>query len=368
MKADWITKASVHSSHQKPSEWADEIYQSLPMAVIVLSEQGQVIEANHAAVELLEHSLVGQLWYQLMPVLFAEGQEIGHDLKLKSGKIVSVQTQALKGQKGQVILLTDQTARKTLEAKVAHLEKLSLIGQMFAKLAHQIRTPISTASIYLENLLLQMEDGSGPHKMVDKVIHKLTDLNHIVANLLNFSKEGLIIDQEITLDVLLSDIKCLCLEHGMRCSIDVSKLMSLTQLQLKVNYQALLNALENVLINAKDACVNANVAPQIQLQANALNDQVLLISMVDNGPGLTLSQKDCLEPFKSTKAEGTGLGLPVVKMIMEAHGGHFSIHNTADQTKGAEARIILPIQKDMPITCEEETDHDPEQKDLCCTG
>ena len=96
-------------------------------------------------------------------------------------------------------------------------------------------------------------------------------------------------------------------------------------------------ALLNLLRNAQEAI--SHPQGKIKVQANILPDGIR-ISICDNGCGITHSQQpDLFTPFVTFKSGGTGLGLPITRQIIEAHGGHLEISSVPDQ--GTEVRIFL---------------------------
>jgi two-component system sensor histidine kinase FlrB len=110
------------------------------------------------------------------------------------------------------------------------------------------------------------------------------------------------------------------------------------QAQFYGNRDSIVGAIMNVLNNALQACGNA---AQLSLQCCCENNS-LLVQIRDNGPGLDAQAlKGIEEPFFTTKPQGTGLGLQVVRAVVEAHHGRFELTNHPDG--GAQALITLPV-------------------------
>src|SRR5690606_13169564 len=120
----------------------------LPGGVVVLDGRGRVIEANPLALELLGEPLLGVFWREVIQRSFAPRADDGHEISLQDGRRLSLATRSLAGEPGQLILLTDLTETRRLQDELARHARLSALGRMVASLAHQIRTPLSTALLY----------------------------------------------------------------------------------------------------------------------------------------------------------------------------------------------------------------------------
>ena len=121
---------------------------ALPAGVVVLDSQGVVTQTNPAAIALLGEPLDGTRWVDVIHRCFAPRRDDGHEVSLKDGRRVSIEIRTMENQPGQLILLTDLTETRHLQAQLAHAQRLSAMGKMVASLAHQIRTPLSAAILY----------------------------------------------------------------------------------------------------------------------------------------------------------------------------------------------------------------------------
>ncbi|BDZ73357.1 hypothetical protein GCM10025856_10760 [Methylophaga marina] len=113
----------------------------LPAGVVVIDGSGFIQEANEAAISLLGEPLSGERWVNVIERAFDPKPSDGHDVSLKDGRLVHISTNPLGHEPGQIILLQDVTDTRALQSKVSHLQRLSTIGEVTARLAHQIRTP-----------------------------------------------------------------------------------------------------------------------------------------------------------------------------------------------------------------------------------
>ena len=143
----------------------------LPGGVIVLNGQGKVQQCNAAAVNMLGEPLHDEYWPEVIQRAFAPKSDNSPDIALLDGRLVHISTSPLQDEPGQIILLNDVTETRQLQLKVSHLQRLSAMGEVAARLAHQIRTPLSSAMLYLSPL---MKEGTSPklRQNFAKKLHK----------------------------------------------------------------------------------------------------------------------------------------------------------------------------------------------------
>jgi|GEM_PF-2397135 len=115
----------------------------LPGGVIVLNGDGIIQQSNAAVTRLLGVPLDGQAWTTVIERAFQPQVNKGHDLSLNDGRLVHISTSPLEDEPGQIVLVNDVSETRQLQKQVSHLERLSSMGEMAARLAHQIRTPLS---------------------------------------------------------------------------------------------------------------------------------------------------------------------------------------------------------------------------------
>jgi two-component system sensor histidine kinase FlrB len=243
---------------------------------------------------------------------------------------------------GQLILLSDQTETRRLQAQVSHQQRLSALGQMVSALAHQIRTPLSAAMLYASHLCDQPLAEQQREKFSHKLRSRLVHMERQVRDMLLFVKGELPLNDQINRDQFLNEFNE-ALEvpiHEAKVSVDWK--LDQKYFHLRCNSDALINALLNLINNAIQSYdeQGASVSQrQLTITVAAEND-CLQIMIRDFGPGISdqLLQK-LNEPFVTTKAQGTGLGLSVVRAVVNAHQGQFYLQQ---ENPGVTACIELP--------------------------
>jgi two-component system sensor histidine kinase FlrB len=339
-----------HESHNQSSEQSVVIanrmvrlLEVLPGGVVVLDGRGIIQQCNAAAIDLLGEPLEGCRWSIIIKRAFAEKNSESHDIALKDGRLVHISTSPLDGEPGQIILLHDVTETRQLQVKVAHLKRLSAMGEMAARLAHQIRTPLSSALLYIAPLLKEGTQASIQQRFAKKLHTSISHMERLVQDMLAFSRGDMAMTAAVSTNELLSSVvqafDSQSDEHNIALKIHNSA-------KTKCVYgskDALTSALTNLVNNARLACEQQG---EINIYAELIEDtsgkHFIEISVEDDGVGIPIKeQKKVLDPFYTTRSSGTGLGLAVVQSIATAHKG--SLWFASDEGEGSTFCLRLPL-------------------------
>jgi two-component system sensor histidine kinase FlrB len=315
----------------------------LPAAVITLNGSGIVDQANRAALELLGEPLVGQRWMAVISRCFAPSPTDGHEIALKNGRLVSIATQPVGQQTGQIIVLNDLTETRRLQQQMSHHQKLSEMGRMTASLAHQIRTPLATALLYTDHLLNTKVDLQRKYRYATKLRERLLQLQSQVSDMLLFSRSGMVIRDQVSVADLLALAAGRSQEILERRGVRLQLAVENGEQLLACNLDVMVSAIGNLVDNAVQALEQAGSRdPQITLSARSSGVNEVTICVEDNGPGVPDAYlQQIFEPFFTTKSTGTGLGLAVVKAVAQAH--HAQLRVTRSVQGGACFEIQFPV-------------------------
>ena len=308
----------------------------LPGGVIVIDGQGRVREANPAACDLLGEPLVGELWRQVIARSFAPREDDGHEVSLRDGRRLSIATRSLDAEPGQLVLLNDLTETRHLQSELARHERLSSLGRMVASLAHQIRTPLSAAMLYASHLAEQSLPLETQQRFAGSLKERLHELEHQVRDMLVFARGELPLTDRLTPKALFQALQQAAQAHVQghavrwQCDTHLGELLC--------NRDTLVGALLNLIENALQAS-NEPVRLKVHLYRRG---QVLRLCVSDAGAGIDRALLARLgEPFLTTKATGTGLGLAVVKAVARAHQGALQLRSRPG--RGTCALVTLPL-------------------------
>ena len=315
----------------------------LPAGVVVINGEGIVQEANAAAIELLGEPLSGERWVDIIARAFAPQPGDGHDVSLQDGRLVHISTSPLGHEPGQIILLQNVTETRDLQNKVSHLQRLSTMGEVAARLAHQIRTPLSSALLYLSPLLKDEGDAQIRQRFAGRLKHSLTHMEQLVKDMLAFSRGSMASTSPVAISNLLDELQQQYHAQPLSESSSLRISNNVNDGHIYGSQAALVSAINNLLNNARQACGETG---QIRLSADFVEDDNrqswIDISVTDNGPGIAAEEQEkILTPFYTTRSSGTGLGLAVVHSIVKAHKGHLWIDS--EPGKGSTFALRLPM-------------------------
>jgi two-component system sensor histidine kinase FlrB len=312
----------------------------LPAGVVVLDQYGRVAECNPAATDLLG-PLTGELWREVIERAFAPRSDDGHEISLKDGRRISIATRSLDGEPGQLLLLTDLTETRELQQRLNRHQRLSEMGRMVSSLAHQIRTPLSAAMLYAGHLCAGGLTAQQSAKFSTKLLDRLQHLEQQVKDMLIFVRGDVRLTDTIPTSELVASLQRAIEAPVAAAAAQVSFDNQCIEAYIHCNRESMVGALTNLVNNALQAAgKKAKITITIELIGGA--ERWVGIRVEDNGPGFdALVARRLNEPFFTTKAQGTGLGLAVVRAVAEAHHGQFSITSTPG--RGACAELRLPL-------------------------
>jgi len=227
------------------------------------------------------------------------------------------------------------TDRKRSEERLREQEALARLGQMAAVVAHEVKNPIAGIRGALQVIGSRMAAGTRDKPIIGEIIARLDALNGIVQDLLVFARprelrveptdlQALIVRtvDHLKRDPSLQALAINVADQGAVVNVDAE------QLQL---------AVQNVLMNAAQA-MNGTGAIRVGI---ARDGGSWTISVADTGPGMPPEVKaKVFEPFFTTRSRGTGLGLPIARRVVEAHGGTIAVDTPA--SGGTVVSMSLP--------------------------
>ncbi|MDX1695207.1 MAG: ATP-binding protein [Ketobacteraceae bacterium] len=337
-------RARELNEKEKLASRFERVLDVMPTAVITLDGNGRVIHANGAARSLLGEPLEGERWIDIISRCFLPDPIDGHEIALKNGKLVSLATQSLGEEPGQIIVLNDLTETRRLQQQVSHHQKLSEMGKMTASLAHQVRTPLSTALLYADHLTQPKVGSVRKIRFAQKLKEQLLHLQSQVNDMLIFSKGGIVIEDYEPVGRLVCELTQRFEEISARKGVHIYTELMTMGMSIKCNRDLLTSALSNLIDNAIQAMAEQGTEqPMIIVRAREHPKGIVNLSVIDNGPGLPEELLEKVkEPFFTTKSTGTGLGLAVVQAVAVAHGAEFSITNRPEG--GLQIDIAMPLQ------------------------
>ena len=249
---------------------------------------------------------------------------------------------------GIIIAFQDISKIKSMEADLKKADRLAALGELSARIAHEVRNPLAAISGSVQ-LIAQGERVAAPDKKLLEIVLRETDrLNELIGDFLAYARPTQPMKMSIQLRPFIADLTALLLkdprfEHVVVCND------SLEDLFIEVDRDQFQQVFWNLLVNAADAmpaggkiCIGSEILANQDLGVY-LGDVVKII-VSDNGTGMSREEmKRVFEPFFTTKQGGTGLGLATVYRIVEAHSGVILMDSTYGA--GTTFTIYLPVAR-----------------------
>ncbi len=316
---------------------------ALPGGVVVVDTEGTIQTANPAAHSFFEGELEGRHWQQVLEQhQELEGSALEKDLMLKSGRILE-RSSSHPEQGEEILLFSDVTETRKLQHNLDQNRRLASMGEMAASLAHQVRTPLAAALLYVAHLEKDQLSDQKRQQVAEKLRSRLHHLNGLIKDMLHYARGGSSSTEDIEVGSFVDALQQTVEEEVKR------RLKGTFTLDIQVaedhlfvgNREALITSLQNLVNNAIDVSegeVNITFR-MIPTAAGGLELQV-----EDDGPGVPREkQEQIFEPFYTSRARGTGLGLAVVKAVADAHDGEIQLESV--EGEGALFLIRLPAPK-----------------------
>ncbi|MEE4277801.1 MAG: ATP-binding protein [Halieaceae bacterium] len=305
---------------------------ALPGGVLIVDASETVNDANPAALDMLGEPLLGEAWpvvAERNPELRGEGSGERH---------LSVSSRPLLTDGEQVVLITDTTELHDLQEQLGRRHRLAALGEMAARLAHQIRTPLASTTLYLAQLTRDDLEPEQRAHIGSRLSDRLAHMEGLIESMLSFVR-----GKRPTLEPLLLRDVLERLEATVAPRLPATAQLNIARvddtLRLRGSADDLVGALSNLVMNALEM---SGDSLRLELWAGARSHDTLTICVRDNGPGIDEESLPRLfDPFFTTRARGTGLGLAVVAMTVAHHGGQVRARNRAGG--GAEFVIDLPM-------------------------
>jgi two-component system, sensor histidine kinase FlrB len=314
---------------------------ALPGAVIVLDAGGCIAEANPAALQMLGGRISGQSWGDLQEALMrstASPQEWEYTAPDGAQRRVSMVESPLDVDGGRILLLQDVTEAWQMRQQLERHMKLSALGEMAAGLAHQLRTPLATALLYAANLDRPDLPGAERNRFAQRIVERLRHLERLIQDMLLFVRGERVASEIVPIADLLDELLQVMEPQLRDKGVQLRAHDQSHGAGVAGSRKALVGALLNLLENAVQAC---GADGRVDIHADVADGR-LQMRVADNGVGITEATREHLfEPFFTTRSDGTGLGLAVVKSVVEAHGGEVRLEQKTG-IRGTTFIVTLP--------------------------
>ena len=224
-----------------------------------------------------------------------------------------------------------------------HVEKLAMVGKLAAGVAHSVRNPLTSVKLRLFSLERGLPLSERQQEDFAVIADAIRHVDGIVSNFLEFSRRPSIKLQRTSSSAIL-DTTLQLLENRLAVfPVSLSLNRNPSMPELYADPEQLREALLNILLNACEAMdYSGSLYVEETLFSGGSGALFACIRVQDSGPGISAEHlPDIFTPFFSTKEQGTGLGLPIAKSILEEHGGDLQV-STSPET-GTTFTLLMPV-------------------------
>lgn len=257
-------------------------------------------------------------------------------------KNVNLTLTAVPGTKNILASLADVTELRGLQKKVIHSEQLAAIGELSASIAHEIRNPLGAINTSIGILTDEMDLQGENRELMDIISEESMRLKAIIDDFLHFTHPGIPAVTDVDVNAIIKETLLL---FKTKMSKRIMKRLSLNEdiSTVQADPNQLRQVLINIVVNAMEMMPDKGTLTFItRSRNNRFGSQFIEIECQDTGRGIEKQEIDKIfQPFYSTKAKGTGMGLPICERIIQNHGGEIRVESIVD--KGTRFIITLPV-------------------------
>ncbi|MFN3480036.1 MAG: two-component system sensor histidine kinase NtrB [Thermodesulfovibrionales bacterium] len=333
---------------EKNRDYLDAILYNLEEAIIVLDTDERVTLINKAASTLLHsepEALIGKPFSGLDFTVDEEGSDTILYAKGKRYSVIISHSKILDStgfSKGSVILIKDITRLRELEMQQERNQRLIAMGEMAAKIVHEIRNPLCSIELFATMLEKEITEAS-LKELAKGIATGVSNLNNILTNMLFFAKPHRpskkianlreIIEESLNMLSALIEIRNVIIEKKLFDGF------------ISCDTELLKQVMINLIVNALQAMPDGGIIRIDMTDSESQKGDLIIVDITDTGIGI---KKEFLEkifdPFFSTKDRGTGLGLTIASNIMQSHGGFIKVRS--EEGKGSTFSLHFPHHRD----------------------
>jgi PAS domain S-box-containing protein len=347
------------------------------VGVLVSNLEGQIVEANDAFLHMLGYSRddltsLGLRWTELTPPewsaiteravaqIRAQGKcdlfEKEYARKDGSRVPVLIAAAAIEGTKGEnVAFVLDLTERKRaeqererlrqLQAHLAHVNRITTMGELAASLAHEIKQPMAAAGIDASVCVLALADNrldfERARDAASRIVKDVAWADEVINRTSALFKKDSTKRERVSINAVIREIAALLQQEASASSIAIRTQLTEDTPDVMADRVQLQQVLMNLVLNAIEAM--KATGGDLTITSQMRQEGELLIAVSDSGVGLPADNPEQIfESFVTTKPHGTGMGLTITRSIVESHGGRL----WATANAGPGATFLFTLRSD----------------------
>jgi PAS domain S-box-containing protein len=349
----------VHEIFSTLRENMDSVMAGLEDGLLLFTRDARAVMVSPAAEKFLgapAGHFLGRRVNEIFPeghplhqVLHVEGDELSEiaaetDLDTVGGtRRVSVSVQAIQenGERmGALVTLRDLDSIESINTQLQVSERLAALGRITAGVAHEVKNPLNSMRLWLENLKESLPDepDSGSQQAVQVLDKEIDRLDAVVKRFLDFTRPMDVRLEATQLADVLKEVVEVAKPQLLRAKIHVAQLLPIDVPEVYVDRALLKQALLNLVLNAVEAMPTGG---QLRMMLSR-RGEMAEITVGDTGKGIPLENRQKIfQLFFTTRPGGSGIGLASTFRIVQLHNG--SIDFTSEVGRGTTFRIELPL-------------------------
>ncbi len=238
-----------------------------------------------------------------------------------------------------------ETALRQAQADLARASRVTTMGELAASLAHEVNQPIAAALTNANTCMLWLA-GESPNveearAAAMRIVQDGTRASDIISRTRLLFKKGTLERARVDVNELVREMIVLLHSEATRYAISVRTALAADLPQVMGDRVQLQQVVMNLIVNSIDAMKEVNGTRELAITSQRADTERVLVSVSDTGTGLPVQQADQIfNPFFTTKAHGTGMGLSISRSIIESHSGRLWAADNA--SRGASFHLTLP--------------------------
>jgi signal transduction histidine kinase len=242
---------------------------------------------------------------------------------------------------------------RQVKSELAHLNRVTTMGELAASIAHEIKQPISAAHTNAKTCLRWLgrdqPDIEEAREAVSRIVQDVTRASEIINRIRGLFKQGESERASLDVNEVIGEMISLLRSEAGRHAISVRSELAPELPKVNADRVQLQQVLMNLMLNGIEAISEGKAEGELTIRSHRNSEDLVVISVSDTGIGLPPDRIDkVFDAFFTTKPQGTGMGLSLSRSIIEAHGGR--LWATGNPDRGATFQFTLPIEQAWTAT------------------